>query len=114
LLRGRGRQLRFAAAALAGSIVAGLVGTPALAAPATPLPVRGDGVRDEQWHLKTLDVADAWAYSSGAGVTVAVVDSGVDAHHVDLDGRSCRDWISSIRRTTATPTWSATAPRSPP
>jgi serine protease len=87
LLSGRGRQLRFAAAALAGSIVAGLVGTPALAAPASPLPVRGDGVRDEQWHLKTLDLADAWGYSSGVGVTVAVVDSGVDAHHVDLNGQ---------------------------
>ncbi|HEY7272184.1 MAG TPA: type VII secretion-associated serine protease mycosin [Actinoplanes sp.] len=87
MLSGRGRQLRFAAAALAGSIAAGLVGTPALAAPATPSLLRGDGVRDEQWHLKTLDLADAWAYSSGAGVTVAVVDSGVDAHHVDLDGQ---------------------------
>jgi type VII secretion-associated serine protease mycosin len=87
LLSGRGRQLRFAAAALAGSVAAGLVGTPALAAPETPSLLRGDGVRDEQWHLKTLDLADAWAYSSGAGVTVAVVDSGVDAHHVDLDGQ---------------------------
>jgi subtilisin family serine protease len=32
-------------------------------------------------------IADAWTYSSGAGITVAVVDSGVDAHHVDLDGQ---------------------------
>jgi type VII secretion-associated serine protease mycosin len=87
LLRSRGRQLRFAAAALAGSIAVGLVGTPALAVPRTPAVLRGDGVRDEQWHLKTLDVAGAWAYSLGAGVTVAVVDSGVDAHHVDLDGQ---------------------------
>jgi type VII secretion-associated serine protease mycosin len=87
LLRRRERRLRFAAAALAGCIAAGLVGTPALAAPETPFLLRGDGVRDEQWHLKTLDIADAWAYSVGTGVTVAVVDSGVDAHHVDLDGQ---------------------------
>jgi len=87
LLRRRGRRLRFAAAALAGCIAAGPVGTPALAAPATPSLLRDDGVRDEQWHLKTLDIADAWAYSVGTGVTVAVVDSGVDAHHVDLDGQ---------------------------
>jgi type VII secretion-associated serine protease mycosin len=87
LLRSRGRQLRFAAVALAGSIAAGLVGTPALAGPPTPSMLRGDGVRDEQWHLKTLDIADAWTYSTGAGITVAVVDSGVDAHHIDLDGQ---------------------------
>ena len=87
MLRHRGRQLRFAAAALAGFIAAGLVGTPALATPETPFPLRSDGVRDEQWHLKTLDIADAWAYSVGTGITVAVVDSGVDSHHVDLDGQ---------------------------
>ncbi|MFI5932446.1 type VII secretion-associated serine protease mycosin [Actinoplanes sp. NPDC051494] len=50
-------------------------------------PVVGDTVRAEQWHLKTLDVAGAWVYSSGEGVTVAVIDSGVDADHVDLKGQ---------------------------
>ena len=57
--------------------------TPALAAPA----VVADDVRSEQWHLKTLNVAGAWAVASGAGVTVAVVDSGVDSNHVDLQGQ---------------------------
>src|SRR6185369_13278361 len=41
----------------------------------------------EQWHLKTLNLAGAWAYATGAGVTVAVIDSGVDAHHIDLEGQ---------------------------
>lgn len=50
-------------------------------------PASGDAVRAEQWHLKTLNVAGAWAYSSGDGVTVAVIDSGVDAGHVDLAGQ---------------------------
>ncbi|PRY28922.1 type VII secretion-associated serine protease mycosin [Pseudosporangium ferrugineum] len=44
-------------------------------------------MRAEQWHLKTLNVAGAWTYSSGEGVTVAVIDSGVEADHVDLQGQ---------------------------
>jgi type VII secretion-associated serine protease mycosin len=52
-----------------------------------PDPGVGDLVRAEQWHLKTLDVADAWNYANGAGVTVAVIDSGVDSDHVDLAGQ---------------------------
>jgi serine protease len=54
---------------------------------AAPFPLTGDSVRDQQWHLKTLDVAGAWMYSSGAGVTVAVIDSGVDSGHPDLQGQ---------------------------
>lgn len=50
-------------------------------------PLTGDPVRDEQWQLKTLGVAGAWRYSTGEGVTVAVVDSGVDADHEDLTGQ---------------------------
>ncbi|MEV6600488.1 type VII secretion-associated serine protease mycosin [Actinoplanes sp. NPDC051346] len=63
-------------------------GAGGLAGPlATPEPLRGDSVRSEQWHLKTLNVADAWTYSAGEGVTVAVIDSGVEASHVDLRGQ---------------------------
>ncbi|WP_275411836.1 type VII secretion-associated serine protease mycosin [Winogradskya humida] len=54
---------------------------------AVAAPVIGDSVRAEQWHLKTLNVAGAWNYSTGEGVTVAVIDSGVDADHVDLQGQ---------------------------
>ena len=81
-----------------GSVRAGLpVVAPALsaglpvAAPATPRaepePLLGDSVRAEQWHLKTLNVPGAWTYATGAGVTVAVIDSGVDAGHKDLQGQ---------------------------
>ncbi|MEU7903311.1 type VII secretion-associated serine protease mycosin [Actinoplanes sp. NPDC049118] len=100
----RSLPLRLAAATAAAGLCVGLSGTPALAEPAarppaapfvsplaealaSPEPWIGDSVRAEQWHLKTLNVSDAWTYSAGAGVTVAVIDSGVDADHVDLQGQ---------------------------
>ncbi|MEU4239071.1 type VII secretion-associated serine protease mycosin [Actinoplanes sp. NPDC026619] len=58
---------------------------PPVAEPANPLV--GDQVRDDQWYLKTLDVAGAWTYANGTGVTVAVIDSGVDSTHPDLQGQ---------------------------
>jgi type VII secretion-associated serine protease mycosin len=43
-------------------------------------PAHADRHRDSQWHLSFLKVAQAQAISKGAGVTVAVVDTGVDPH----------------------------------
>jgi subtilisin family serine protease len=46
-----------------------------------------DGIRDnQQWVLGMLNVSAAWTVTEGAGVTVAVVDSGVTAHVSDLSG----------------------------
>jgi serine protease len=71
-------------------VAAGLpLGSP-LAAPApvlSPGQFGDDDVRPDQWQLKALNMAEAWTYANGAGVTVAVIDSGVDAHHVDLEGQ---------------------------
>ncbi|WP_433371666.1 type VII secretion-associated serine protease mycosin [Actinoplanes sp. CA-142083] len=91
-------RCRLASAALAGVFTLAVPVTPALAlaAPAPvsapvfaepPSPLVGDSVRDDQWYLKTLNIAGAWTYSSGAGVTVAVIDSGVDSTHPDLTGQ---------------------------
>jgi len=49
-------------------------------------PAYADDVRDAQWHLDALAVAEAHRHTLGAGVTVAVLDSGVDAGHPDLRG----------------------------
>jgi type VII secretion-associated serine protease mycosin len=67
------------AAVVAGSaVVAGAV--PAEAAPT-------DQIRDSQsWVLNDLDVWAAWRTSQGAGVTVAVLDSGVNQNVSDLAG----------------------------
>jgi type VII secretion-associated serine protease mycosin len=75
---------------LAGSSLTGSsLLAPPVAAPLAepPNPLVGDSVREEQWHLRTLDVPGAWTYADGAGVTVAVIDSGVDATHPDLQGQ---------------------------
>jgi type VII secretion-associated serine protease mycosin len=84
LVNGPRLPLRLCAAALAGLVIAGTGAAPASAA---PRPITADTVRSEQWHLKTLNVAGAWTYTSGAGVTVAVIDSGVDSGHADLQGQ---------------------------
>jgi subtilisin family serine protease len=44
-----------------------------------------DPGRGEQWALDALQAEDLWASTTGAGVTVAVVDSGI-APHPDLAG----------------------------
>nr|MCU0298866.1 S8 family serine peptidase [Candidatus Nanopelagicales bacterium] len=51
----------------------------------TALSAAADPNRDEQWALDRLEAETAWASSTGEGVTVAVIDSGV-APHPDLAG----------------------------
>jgi hypothetical protein len=50
-------------------------------------PARADGVRDAQaWVLNAINAPAAWQFSQGQGVTVAVIDSGVNPDVSDLAG----------------------------
>jgi len=41
----------------------------------------------DQWPLEKLDILKAWEISKGVGVTVAVIDTGVDYNHPELQGQ---------------------------
>jgi subtilisin family serine protease len=82
--RGRKKTGRTAGRVLAGAVAAVLLGLlPVLGA----APASADSVRDQQqWVLKMLNVQPAWDVTEGEGVTVAVIDSGVDPDVSDLQG----------------------------
>ena len=81
MLGGRAGRLVLAA----GMAAAAAIGPSAAVSPAVAAPA--DSVRDSQaWVLNMLDVPLAWNVSKGAGVTVAVIDSGVNTGISDLTG----------------------------
>ena len=41
----------------------------------------------EQWNLSQIGAPEAWSTSTGAGVIIGVVDSGIDGSHPDLTGK---------------------------
>jgi Subtilase family len=49
-------------------------------------PALADGVRSQEWWLRTLHVTHAWQTTRGSGVTVALLDTGVDPNQADLAG----------------------------
>ncbi|WP_121716250.1 type VII secretion-associated serine protease mycosin [Streptomyces sp. E5N91] len=50
-------------------------------------PAHAESVRDLQWHLDAMHAEEMWKVSTGRGITVAVIDTGVDDSLPDLKGQ---------------------------
>ncbi|MEU7605710.1 type VII secretion-associated serine protease mycosin [Streptomyces sp. NPDC041003] len=61
-------RMRKATSALVGLLLAGVAATPAHAAT----------IRSQQWHLDAMKADEMWKITTGKGITVAVIDTGVD------------------------------------
>jgi subtilisin family serine protease len=50
------------------------------------VPAAADDVRGKEYWLEDYGIAEAWKSTQGEGVTVAIIDSGIDSTHPDLEG----------------------------
>ena len=77
------RTARRGISRLASALLAALLVLPALAIGA---PAHADDMRDAQYWLDSLGISEAQKTTKGAGVKVAVIDTGIASSHKDLTG----------------------------
>src|SRR3954471_22286156 len=82
MTRATARRRRTASALMALALAGGA----STAALATAARAHADSWRDKEYWLAESGIIKAWEVSKGAGVKVAVIDSGVDGQHPDLAG----------------------------
>ena len=82
--RARARRRGLGAAAVAGALAAALL-APAGAAVAVPS-AASDTVRSKEYWLDSYGIRTAWNTTKGAGVTIAIIDTGVDGTVAELRG----------------------------
>ncbi|MFI8325449.1 S8 family serine peptidase [Streptomyces sp. NPDC085529] len=56
-----------------------------------PTAVAADA-RSQQWYLDAMGAEDIWKKATGAGITVAVIDTGVDPDRPSLKGKVLKGW----------------------
>ncbi len=64
-----------------------VVASALLALIALPAQASDDALFAQQWALQKIGAPAAWASSTGAGVRIGIVDTGVDLTHEDLAGK---------------------------
>lgn len=53
-----------------------------------------DDLRYDQWGLDFLKAEQAWEYTQGEGITVAILDTGINVDHPDFEGRATRGFTT--------------------
>ncbi|WP_031171902.1 S8 family serine peptidase [Streptosporangium roseum] len=86
-----GRMLAAASLLTAVTVPAAPAVASAAAAPEKCAPERGTVSIAESWGQKRLNLPEVWRLTKGAGVTVAVLDSGLDTTHPQLRGARAED-----------------------
>lgn len=57
-----------------------------------PAVIPNDPQYGNQWHLPKVECPQAWSRSKGAGITIAILDSGIDPTHPDLASKLVAGW----------------------
>ncbi len=57
-----------------------------------PVFIPNDPSYGSQWHLPKVQVPTAWDSTQGEGVTVAVLDTGIDVNHPEFQGQLVEGW----------------------